>query len=70
MGSGRLIRVRRHQSDPEPLIYVVAESDPQKALVLLQVALSRPLNELEDLGRVNDDLIATLKLKPGQHGRI
>jgi hypothetical protein len=51
---GRLIRVRAHRRDPEATIYVVAETEVEKAIEFLKVALARPHDEYEDLGRVTD----------------
>jgi hypothetical protein len=39
---GRLIRVRAHRRDPEATIYVVAETEVEKAIDILKVALARP----------------------------
>jgi hypothetical protein len=69
MGFGRLIRVRAHRSDAEATIYVVAEAEVEKAIDILKIALARPNYEYEDLGRVTDTLLNTLRLQPGQFTR-
>jgi hypothetical protein len=69
MGFGRLIRVRAHRRDAEATIYVVAEPEAEKAIDILKIALARPLDEYEDLGRVIDALLHTLRLQPGQFTR-
>ena len=63
---GRLIKVRAHRSDPEATIYVVAEAEVEKAIAILKIALVRPNDEYEDLGRVTDTLLNALSLQPGQ----
>ncbi len=69
MGFGRLIRVRGHRSDPESAVFVVAEAEVEKAIDILKIALGRPLDEYEDLGRVTDTLLNALGLQPGQFAR-
>jgi hypothetical protein len=66
---GRLIRVRAHRRDPESTIYVVAEAEAEKAIDILKIALARPADEYQDLGRVKDTLLNTLALQPGQFVR-
>ena len=69
MGFGRLIRVRAHRRDPDSTIYVVAEAEVEKAIQILKIALVRPQDEYEDLGRVTDILLNTLGLQPGKFAR-
>jgi hypothetical protein len=69
MEFGRLIRVRAHRRDAEATIYVVAESDVEKAIALLKKEIARPLDEYEDLGRVKGTVLNTLGLQPGQFSR-
>jgi hypothetical protein len=66
---GRLIRVREHRRDPEAAIYAVAEPEVDKAIGILRIALARPHDEYEDLGRVTDALLNALRLQPGQFAR-
>jgi hypothetical protein len=54
MGYGRLIRIRTHRRDADATIYVVAEAEVDKAIAILQRAVSQPNSEYEDLGRVSD----------------
>jgi hypothetical protein len=65
MGFGRLIRVRS-VADPEGILYVVAEHDPEKAIGILKDDMGRRGYEMEDLGRVTGRLLDALKLKPGE----
>jgi hypothetical protein len=44
----------------------VAEADPVKAEDIIRRNVAGPHVELEDLGRVNSDLLTALGLKPGQ----
>jgi len=69
MATGRLIRVRIDRRVPAATVYVVAETDAAAAIHILQSKLSTG-DEYEDLGRVNDSLIATLGLKRGQFSRL
>jgi len=41
----------------------------RKPSVFSKIALARPLDEYEDLGRVTDALLHTLRLQPGQFTR-
>ena len=66
---GRLVRVRRHRGDTEGAIYVVAESEGEKAIDVLKVVLVRPYDDYEDLGRVTDALLKALSLQPGMFTR-
>ena len=52
MGFGRLI-VRTHRGDSGATIYVVGEAEAEKAIYILKLALVRPNDEYEDLGRVS-----------------
>jgi hypothetical protein len=65
MGFGRLIRVQAYRTDPTAKIYVVAEPEAEKAIDILRVALARPDEDYEDLGRVTDALLNALSLQPG-----
>jgi hypothetical protein len=66
VGFGRLIRIRTHRSDADATIYVVAEAEVDKAIAILQRAISQPNSEYEDLGRVSDTLLTALSLQSGQ----
>ena len=48
---------------------MVAETEVEKAIDILKVALARPHDEYEDLGRVTDTLLNALRLQPGQFAR-
>jgi hypothetical protein len=41
----------------------------RKAIGILKIALARPLDEYDDLGRVTDPLLHTLRQQPGQFTR-
>ena len=47
----------------------MAEAEAEKAIDILKVALARPTDEYEDLGRVSDTLLNALALPPGQFAR-
>ena len=69
MGFGRLIRVQAYRADPDATLYVVAEPEAEKAINILKVALARPDDDYEDLGRVTDALLDALSLEPGMFAR-
>ena len=69
MAFGRLIRVQAYRGDVEATVYVVAEAEVEKAVDILKIALARPHDEYEDLGRVTDKLLNALGLQPGQFAR-
>jgi hypothetical protein len=66
MGFGRLIRVGNRRDDPNGVVYVVAEADPLKAMEIIKVKVTGSEVDLEDLGRVTDNLLKVLGLEPGQ----
>ena len=66
---GRAIRVSLFEGDPRETIYVVAEPDRSKAMMLLRAKLEENYDQFEDLGRVSDDLLAALNLAPGEYKR-
>jgi hypothetical protein len=65
VGFGRLIRIRTHRSDADATIYVVAEAEVDKAIAILQRAISQPNSEYKDLGRVSDTLLMPYRSKAG-----
>jgi hypothetical protein len=60
---GRLVRVGNRDVGT---VYVVAESDPAKAIEIIRNNVGGPHVELEDLGRVNASLLKALSLQSGQ----
>ena len=69
MHNGRLIRVSRSRGDPRKTAYIVAIADPGKAIDLIRMRAASPDADIEDLGRVSDALLLTLKLGTGQFMR-
>jgi hypothetical protein len=63
---GRLVRVSRFKGQPDPTIYVVAEEDPDKALAIVKERLANHDFQYEDVGRVSQQLVDALNLKPGE----
>jgi hypothetical protein len=61
---GRIIRVRHWQGNHEPTLFVVAEPDAAKALVILRRGLGDNSLDGEDVGPVSQQLIDALDLKP------
>ena len=50
MGYGRLIRIRTHRRDADATIYVVAEAEVDKAIAILQRAVSQPKLRVRGFG--------------------
>ncbi len=66
MGEGRLIRVSKYRGDPEGKAYLVAVSDKVQAMQLIASQAASAADEIEDLGRVSDALLAAMSLAPGE----
>jgi hypothetical protein len=69
MHNGRLIRVSKYRGDPSAVAYIVAIADPFEAIELIREKAAASDDELEDLGRVSDVLLSTLKLETGKFVR-
>jgi hypothetical protein len=65
MGYGRLIRVSKCQGDEKAVAYIVALTEPAKAIELIRRKVADPDDQIEDLGRVSDALLNAMKLEPG-----
>ena len=65
-GEGRLIRASRFRGDPNARAYLVAVSDKATAIDLITANAAEPGYEIEDLGRVSEDLITAMTLPPGK----
>jgi len=66
MEDGRLIRVRKYQSVAKAVAYIVAISNPSKAIDLIREKAADPVDEVQDLGRVSGALLMALELRPGE----
>jgi hypothetical protein len=69
MDFGRLIRKRKFRGAPDLVAYIVALSDPRDAIELIRTKAADPEDEVEDMGRVSDELVKALKLNPGDFVR-
>lgn len=69
MNLGRLIRARKFGSNAKSVAYIVAVEDPAEAIDLIKSRAAEPGDEVQDLGRVSDMLVKTLKLMPGEFVR-
>ena len=69
MEEGRLIRVGKYRGDTNAIIYIVAVSNPNKAVNLIRDKTANPVDEVQDLGRVSANLLSALKLLPGDYVR-
>lgn len=65
MTEGRLIRVSKYRGDPAAKAYLVAVPDKVRAMNLIAANVAQAAEEIEDLGRVSDALIASMFLAPG-----
>jgi hypothetical protein len=54
----------------ETALYAVAEPDLDLALKIVQAKVVSDGEHLEDLGRVTGELIAALKLRPGELKKV
>jgi len=61
--------VTKYQGDPRTTAYIVAVADPVEAIELIRSKAAAPVDEIEDLGRVSDALLTTLKLGTRQFVR-
>jgi hypothetical protein len=64
--NGRLIRVGKQRNDPNGAVYVVAERDAGRAIDIIRRKAAATSDEIEDLGRVRDELLTALSLKSGE----
>jgi len=69
MEFGRLIRTSKFRGAPRAIAYIVAIAEPEKAIALIRNVIAEPEDEVEDLGRVSDALLISLKLEPGEFAR-
>jgi hypothetical protein len=67
MTFGRLLRIGTRRGDPDAVVYVVAESEPAKAIEILRKGEGQPGHEIEDLGRVTAGLLVALNVKDGEY---
>jgi hypothetical protein len=65
-GEGRLVRASRFRGDPNARAYLVAVLDKATAIDLITANAAEPGYEIEDLGRVSEDLITAMTLAPGK----
>ena len=66
MDEGRLIRVSKFRGDPHAASYLVAMPDKVEALELISRQAAHPGDDVEDLGRVSEALLTSMRLPPGQ----
>lgn len=66
---GRLIRVSKYRGDPQAVAYLVAVPDKAGAIDLISGTASQG-EDIEDLGRVSEQLLMAMSLAPGEFIRI
>ena len=64
MPFGRLIRLRK-PGEAHGIAYIVAVTDAIEAMELVRVKVAGTGDEIEDVGRVSDELLKALHLMPG-----
>ena len=69
MDDGRLIRVEKYRGDAKAVIFIVAITNPSKAVDPIRKKAADPADEVQDLGRVSAALLTALKLLPGEFVR-
>jgi hypothetical protein len=57
--------VGKYRGDPKAVAYIVAISNPSKALKLIREKAADPADDVQDLGRVSAALLEALALQPG-----
>jgi hypothetical protein len=71
MGEGRLIRVTSGEAaPPKSIAFIVAEPDKAKALAIILESVAKPGDDVQDIGRVSEPLIAALALAPGEFSPV
>jgi hypothetical protein len=65
---GRLIRIGGRSGDAT--VFAVAEPDGALAVEIIRKEVTIETEYVEDLGRVSDDLIKALDLKPGEFKKV
>jgi hypothetical protein len=67
MGLGRLIRLSRSGDKPSAT-YIVCETDAAKAIEIVRdgVVAGSFLDDIQDLGRVSEELLKAMSIRPGE----
>jgi hypothetical protein len=65
MGPGRLIRVG-NSGDKPSVTYIVCETDAAKAMAIIMASAAGALDDIQDLGRVSEELLKAMSIGPGQ----
>jgi hypothetical protein len=67
MSEGRLIRVSRGGAQSRMVSYIVGEVDQNRAIEVIRANVVKTgEDEIEDLGRVSEELLKALGVGPGQ----
>ncbi len=71
MGEGRLIRLTGGEAAPtKSAAYIVAESDKAKALAIILESVAKPGDDIQDIGKVSEQLVAALALASGEFSTV
>jgi hypothetical protein len=63
-GPGRLIRVSKNGDKPAAS-YIVYETDQATAIEIVRKAVCGPDDDIQDLGRVSEELLKAMSVEPG-----
>jgi hypothetical protein len=64
-GPGRLIRVSK-SGDKPAASYIVNETDQAAAIEIVRKAVCSPGDDIQDLGRVSEELLKAMCVAPGK----
>ena len=67
---GRLIRTKKHTNDTKGVSYIVAVAEATEAMAIIRMREAGSDYEIEDLGRVSEQLLETLAIPSGEFLRI
>jgi hypothetical protein len=70
MAYGRLIRTKKHADDTKGVAYIVAGAEAAEAIAIIRTREAGSDDEIEDLGRVSEQLLETLDIPSGEFLRI
>jgi|ERR1700734_893796 len=70
MAYGRLIRTKKHTDDTKGVAYIVAVAEAAEAIAIIRTREAASDSQIEDLGRVSEQLLATLAIPSGEFLRI
>jgi hypothetical protein len=67
---GRLVRIKKLTDDAKGVAYIVAVAEAAEAMAIIRTREPGSDYEIEDLGRVSEQLLETLAIPSGEFLRI